>query len=117
MTDLSGISWYTGNFLTSILCPSCCSLQNVWIHYYKSDASGAHGTWDRGNSSCLDMHDLKGPGWFSDTCSVTPHCGSDGASKKTSFSSSYLTIYDEVAYESVMFAYFLTGGYYCSVLR
>ena len=40
-----------------------------------------------------------------------------GLAVETSFSSSYLTIYDEVAYESVMFAYFLTGEYYCSVLR
>lgn len=28
---------------------SCCSLQDVWILFYKSDWSGAHGTWDRGS--------------------------------------------------------------------
>ena len=26
---------------------SCCSLQDVWVLFYKSDWSGAHGTWDR----------------------------------------------------------------------
>lgn len=60
VTDLLALLG-TGNFLTFVLFASCCSLQDVCI-LYKRDTSGAHGTWDRGSSSCLDMHDLKWPG-------------------------------------------------------
>ncbi|KAI5136955.1 Clip-Associating Protein 1 [Manis pentadactyla] len=43
--------------------------------------------------------------WPRQTTGIRPRCG------RRHFSSQFLTIYDEAAYESVMFSYFLTGAW------